>query len=211
VLKPGDKLTYTAQYTVKDTDICDYIVNNVTVKGFGPCSSLAKDNDTVTVRPIYNAKIRFEKASDKSREVVDTGDIITYTYYLENTGDVNFTIVSLVDDMIKPVGIEYVSGDDDGDGWLNRSEVWTYKGIYEVKEDDLCSKIVNWASLTAKDPCNKLKTWKAHAEVETTCLECCQDRFNVEGIDAGNQMSIGLHNGEAKNNVKIMTAQEGRD
>lgn len=209
VLKPGDTRTYTAQYTVKDTDICDNIVNNAIVNATGPCSSFAEDNDTESVSPSHPA-IRFEKTADRSGEAVNVGDIITYHYIVENIGGVNLTNVSIKDDMVPSV---YLIFGDDSDSWLNRSEIWTYEGTYEVKENDLCSKIVNWANLTAQDLCNRSISKEAYAEVETTCNEwictCCDSGTNWDGIDIGNQKALGLHNSEAKNRVNIIADQKG--
>jgi hypothetical protein len=207
-LAPGETWTYTRNYTVQESDLCNDIVNNATANATDTCFRAvgpAKDNETI--HTIYKADIIFYKVSDRSGEVVDAGDVITYTYYADNTGDVNLTIVSLVDDMIKPV--QYRSGDRNVDGKLNPDELWTYEGIYEVKEDDLCSNIINIAVLTATDPCNKSVVKKDRAVVETACIGriCCQDRTNLEGIDAGNQKAIGLQNGNAKNNVNIITNQ----
>lgn len=211
VLKPGDTRTYTAQYTVKDTDICDDIVNNATVKASGPCSTFAEDNDTESVSPSYPA-IRFEKTADKSGETVDVGDIITYHYIVENMGGVNLTDVSIIDDMIPSV---YLISGDDSDNWLNRSEIWTYEGIYRVKDVDLCSKIENFANLTARDLCNRSISKEAYAEVETKCSEeiccCCQNETYWDGINVGNQKAVGMQSGAAQNNVKITTEQKGED
>jgi len=77
----------------------------------------------------------------------------------------------------------------------------------------LCSKIVNWANLTARDLCNRSISKEAYAEVETTCNElictCCDSGTNWDGIDIGNQKALGLHNSEAKNRVNIIADQKG--
>jgi len=209
LLKPGETRTYTAQYTVKDTDICSDIVNNATVNATGPCSSNVSSTATRVVTTSYEADILFDKVSNKSGEEVDAGDIIKYTYYVENTGDVNLTIVSLVDDMITPV--QHISGDENQDLLLNPGEVWTYEGFYEVVEDDLCFDIENTAKLKATDLCNRPIERKDSEVVETTCIGriCCQDRTNLERIESGNQKAIGFQNGKAENNVKIVTNQMG--
>jgi uncharacterized repeat protein (TIGR01451 family) len=215
VLGPGVTKTYTANYTVKDSDICKgAVVNiaNVTASN-ETCGKSVEDNDTASVRIVYNAAIDFEKSSDKSGEIVDAGDIITYYYYVTNTGDVPFSSVTVTDDM---AGLSEIDGPDEGEGGngdtlLDPGEAWTYTSTYQVQEEDLCHKIVNWGTVTAIDPCQNEIIKKDPEEVETTCIECCQDRYNVEGIGAGNQMAIGFHNGEAENNVKIITNQGGDD
>ncbi len=214
VLEPGDTWNYTVQYTVKDIDICSDIVNNASVRAVGPCSSIAEDNDTQVVRTSYHASVDFEKVSDKSGEKVDLGDIITYNYFVRNTGNVNLSIVSIVDDMLGLIDVREPLGDSNSDGWLNLSEVWTYTASYEVQENDLCSRIKNRAVLNAVDPCKSpVYSDPAYAEVETVCNElictCCDSGTNWDGIDIGNQKAISLHNSEAKNRVNIITDQMG--
>ncbi len=81
---------------------------------------------------------------------VTVGDIITYYYAVSNIGNVNLTDIDVVDDKVVPV---YVSGDANGDGYLNLSEVWLYKALYEVTGDDMKGNITNIAEVTARDPC----------------------------------------------------------
>jgi len=213
-LGPRETNTYTAQYTVKDSDICKgTIVNLANVTAKDPCGTMVEDNDTASVRIVYNAAIDFEKSSDKSDEIVDAGDIITYYYYVTNTGDVPFSSVTVTDDMagLSSIGGPVEAAGGNGDALLDPGEAWTYTSTYEVQEEDLCHKIVNWGAVTATDPCQKEIIKKDPEEVETTCIECCQDRYNSESIGAGNQMAVGFHNGEAENNVKIITNQGGDD
>ncbi len=68
---------------------------------------------------------------------------------MSNIGDVNLTDVNLTDDKVMPT---YVGGDN-GDGWLNLSEVWLFKANYTVKKEDLTGDIINTANATARDQC----------------------------------------------------------
>jgi len=213
-LGPGKTNTYTAQYTVIDSDICKgAIVNLAHVTAKDTCGTKVEDDATASVRIVYNAAIDFKKSSDKSGEIVDAGDTITYYYYVTNTGDVPFPSVTVTDDMAGLSGIEgpVEAEGGNGDKLLDPGEAWTYTSEYRVQEADLCHKIVNWGTVTAIDPCQNKILKNDPEEVETACIECCQDRYNVEGIGAGNQMAVGLHNGEAENNVKIITNQGGDD
>jgi hypothetical protein len=212
LLKPGETWTYTAQYTVKDADICSDIVNNATVNALDPCFKAvgpARDNATVKIK--YKADMALNKTSDKFGKKVNARDTINYTYYVTNTGDVNLAIESLIDDMVNPV--QYTSGDENGDGLLNPEEVWIYEGAYKVEEDDLCFDIINIAVVKATDPCHSEISMEDREVVETNCIEkvCCQDRNNLEGIKSGEQVAIGLGYGKAENNVKIASNQRGLD
>jgi uncharacterized repeat protein (TIGR01451 family) len=210
ILAPGETWTFTRNYTVQESDICQDIVNIAHASATDTCIRVVgpvEDNETVPTK--YNPYIFLNMVSDKSGEEVDTGEIITYTYYVENRGDVNLTNVSLIDDIISPV--LYISGDKISYGVLNPGEVWIYEGIYEVKVDDLCHDIVNTAVLTATDPCKILRNWKDHEAVKTSCTPkiCCQDRENKNSITLGDQHALGLHNGNAENNVKVVSYETG--
>jgi len=90
-----------------------------------------------------------EPATAQAKE----GDRIIYYYNVSNIGNVNLTDVKVIDDKVVPI---YVKGDANGDGWLNLSEVWLYKAIYQVTKADLMKDIINTATATARDPCGKL-------------------------------------------------------
>lgn len=211
-LAPGETWTYTSNYAVQETDICQNILNNVTANASDPCSKKvgpAVDNETVNT--IYSADIRFDKVSNKSDVFVHAGDIIGYTYYVENTGDVNLTIMSLVDDMV--FDVQYISGDENRDGVLNPGELWSFASAYKVMENDLCQDIVNTAELEARDPCNIQLNRIDKEVVKTVCGEniCCQDKYNQDEILSGDQFAFGVGNADAENNVDIATCQEGID
>ena len=216
-LAPGESLTYTRNYTVKVADLCaGWINNTANASGFDYCDktvNASKDAEW-SIRTEYHPAASLKKDSDKDGKQVNVGDIITYTYSVGNIGDVNLTIDSIVDDMLGPIDIESPSGDSNSDGWLNLNEVWTFTAYYDVHEDDLCSKIANWATLNAHDPCKEpIIPVQAYAEVETVCNElictCCDSGTNWDGIDIGNQKALGLHNSEAKNRVNIIADQKG--
>jgi uncharacterized repeat protein (TIGR01451 family) len=205
MLAPGETWTYKAGYSVNESDLCSDIVNNATVTAYDPCSREVNSTNGTSVSTDYNADLSIKKISDKAGEVVDTGDLITYTYYVKNTGDVNLSGVSLSDNMV--ANPRYVSGDGNGDSMLNPGEVWTFEGVYFVHEQDLCHDIVNIASVKAVDPCNKEIMEHATATVKTLCASCCQDGENKDSINVGDQRSVGLHNSQAENKVKIVTSQ----
>jgi len=89
-------------------------------------------------------------ANETMAKQVKQGDLIIYNYSVKNIGEVNLTKVKVADNQIVP---NYVSGDDNEDGWLNLSEVWIYKALYRVRQSDLVDDIINKANATARDPC----------------------------------------------------------
>lgn len=217
-LAPGELWANKHNYTVQETDLCAGWINNTAdARGLDYCGKTVNSirDAEWSIRTEYHAAASLSKISDKSGKKVYTGDVITYTYSVKNIGDVNLTIVSIVDNMLGPIDITDPLGDRNGDGWLNLSEVWTFTASYEVQERDLCSKIINSAELTALDPCNKSIVPRpyAYAEVETACNEwicpCCQNETDWEDLDVGNQKALALHNGEAQNNIEIIIDQSG--
>ncbi|MHA2374634.1 MAG: DUF7507 domain-containing protein [Candidatus Thorarchaeota archaeon] len=77
--------------------------------------------------------------------VVHPGDMITYTIYVENTGDCELTQVSLTDDH-ETSGIMYISGDD-GNGFLDIGEIWVFSCTGPAESDDF----TNTADATFED------------------------------------------------------------
>jgi LPXTG-motif cell wall-anchored protein len=75
------------------------------------------DFDAAFVQP-FSPAISVEKSADPT-ELGDGGGPVTYTYLVRNTGDVPVSDVAsrITDDTCSPVN--YVSGDDDGDGLLD--------------------------------------------------------------------------------------------
>ncbi len=208
-LAPGESWTYNASYTVQESDLCSNIINSATVNALGPCSeALNSTSNIVEVKTVYDPGISLTKISDKEGEEVEAGDIVTYTYYVTNTGDVNLSQLTLEDDMI--ADLLRLSGDDNSDGLLNPGEVWMYEGAYLVDEDDLCHKILNIATVWSLDPCNIVRSDNATAEIDTVCPAgciCCPEGWNLDRIDLGDQRALGLHNSQAENNVNIETGQ----
>jgi len=208
LLAPGETRTYMANYTVKEADICSCIENNVAAIAIDPCNKSVDSASNSTVKIVYDANITLYKTSDKDKVKVFPGDTINYAFYVENTGDVNLTNVSLEDVMIKDT--RYISGDENGDRVLNPDEVWIYKGSYTVVQRDLCDDIVNTAIVRATDPCRKEIERTASDTVKTICITtvCCPEGETLENIDLGDQRAVGMHNSQAENTVKIVSSQE---
>jgi hypothetical protein len=71
------------------------------------------------------------------------GDTITYTYTVDNPGDVPLSRVSVTDNRIGVV--PYQSGDTNGDGRLATGETWVFTATYNVTTGD-DSPLVNTAA-----------------------------------------------------------------
>jgi large repetitive protein len=78
--------------------------------------------------------------------LVPVGDTVTWTYTVNNTGNVNLSNVTVVDD--KGVTVTYVSGDTNGDGYLNLTETW----IFQATGTATVGQYTNLGSVTGTPP-----------------------------------------------------------
>jgi VCBS repeat-containing protein len=84
-------------------------------------------------------------------ETADAGEVVTYTFTISHAAGSDGSPVGtvVVTDSIAGVAA-YVSGDTDGDGYLDADEIWIYTVTYTVQADDP-SPLVNEGAVTAKD------------------------------------------------------------
>ncbi|MFO1194042.1 MAG: SdrD B-like domain-containing protein [Rhodoferax sp.] len=73
------------------------------------------------------------------------GSTAIFTYIVKNTGDTALKNVVLTDDRI--TAVNYVSGDTNGNGWLDVNETWTYK----AQETVVAGTIKNTGTVTGID------------------------------------------------------------
>lgn len=103
-LKPGESRTFYTDYLVTESDIPEIsIVNTATAKGKTPGTPntpatdiVGKDDETVPPDPVDRTLI-VRKVSNKTAPVT-AGDVITYTIYVTNAGNVTYTNVKVDDD-----------------------------------------------------------------------------------------------------------------
>lgn len=77
------------------------------------------------------------------------GGTAVYTYTVSNTGDVRLGTVAVTDDKCSPV--TYVSGDTNGNGYLDVNETWLFTCTYTVQADDP-NPLVNTATASGVGP-----------------------------------------------------------
>ncbi len=91
--------------TVELTDsavLTETTTNVVTVTGHDDYDHTVTDTDEETV-PVYNPKITIEKTP--SSDTVLSGEIVTYTYVVTNTGDIALDNVAVTDDILGSIGV----------------------------------------------------------------------------------------------------------
>jgi len=95
---PATELVVGASMTCTKTAIITVDTTNVaTVTGNAPNGDIVKDNDTAFVDVIHPSII-VEKTADPS--VILSGDLVTYTYLVTNTGDVPLVNIVVSDDKL---------------------------------------------------------------------------------------------------------------
>ncbi|HII06128.1 MAG TPA: DUF11 domain-containing protein, partial [Methanotrichaceae archaeon] len=141
-LVPGQKERRFALYRVGEDDLCGSLVNNVTANGTDPCGNFVENFSIVSVDTNYTSRIEVTKTANVS--IARVGDLIGYSVWVNNTGNVNLTNVQASDNLT-------------GELWnldrLGPGQSKTRSFEYRVKETDLCKPIVNKVAANGTDPC----------------------------------------------------------
>jgi hypothetical protein len=105
-------------------------------------------------QPAFDLKQRFLTINGETFSTMycKEGDIIHFELSLENTGNVPINNLSFLTPNTSSVPV-YVSGDDNGNGILNRNEKWIYHLQHVVTEANLQSEeFINSINVTGTDP-----------------------------------------------------------
>ncbi|MBW7866243.1 MAG: DUF11 domain-containing protein, partial [Candidatus Hydrogenedentes bacterium] len=98
-LAPGgiDTATFTASYTVTQSDVdAGSFTNTATVTGLDPNLAPVTDDDDETVMAVQTPSILLTKTATTA-DYDAVGDVLSYTFTVENTGNVTLTNVTLAD------------------------------------------------------------------------------------------------------------------
>jgi uncharacterized repeat protein (TIGR01451 family) len=126
----------------------------------------------------YNADFSIEKSADVDTATV--GDVINYTYTVNNTGDVTLTNVTVTDSLLGAVTLNKTS--------LAPNELATGMLNYTVTETDLCANITNNATANATDPCGNVLS-KVSEEVSVSTSY--NANFSIEKTADKTSVSVG--------------------
>ncbi len=155
-LAPGesDSSTFTGTYTLTQADIdADTFTNIAIVTGFPPIGSPVSTsaNHTENLAEPGIDLVKSEDHSTFSTPVI-AGDNVSYTFTVENTGNVTLNTINLTDAKCNN-GPNYLSGDTANTGKLDVTETWTYTCAHTLTQTDVDSgTLVNNANLTSKLP-----------------------------------------------------------
>jgi len=164
-LAPAASVTCTATYTVTQLNLnAGEVLNTATVNGVDGANSPITASESERVGFTQRSSIELSKSGTQLSvdPVPQVGDIITYTFLLENTGNVSQSNPVITDalcpapDAPAPVlvaGTSDIVGDTNMDGVLDASEVFTFSCEYAIDQDDIAlGEIVNTAEATATPP-----------------------------------------------------------
>ncbi|QIL41204.1 DUF11 domain-containing protein [Pedobacter sp. HDW13] len=168
-LDVGESWTYTASYTITQTDVdAGKVSNTAVVNAKDPAgntvtdnSGTAVDNDDPTVTPItQNGKVSLVKSVTSATPAggYKLGDVIAYRFVAKNEGNVTLDNITMTDNLagVTPV---YASGDANGNSKLDVGESWTYTASYTITQTDVdAGKVSNTAVVNAKDPAGNTVT-----------------------------------------------------
>ncbi|MHA3725161.1 DUF7507 domain-containing protein [Leucobacter sp. HY1910] len=106
-LAPGATAQATATYTTTQADVDrGFVLNDAKVEGTSPSDEVVSDTDAVTIDgPGHSPGLTLAKSADKATYAA--GDLITYTFTLENTGNVTLTGVGVTDPLAGLSAITY--------------------------------------------------------------------------------------------------------
>ena len=144
-IAPGETARATATYVVTQSDFeAGEIKNTATATGKDPKNADVTGRDSETVTTVECVpELTVTKTANPSRDV-DTGDTITYTVVVKNTGDVKITGITLTDSLV-------TLSEDAFNLEPGAEKTVTY--TYTVAEKDVTAgKVTNTATATGKDP-----------------------------------------------------------
>jgi len=157
-LAPGETATGTATHTIVEADLPGPLTNKATAKATDSQGKPVTAQATAAVALTYTSSMTVSKVA--SSTMARVGEQITYTYTVENTGNINISSLDLNDDKLGKVSVDSTS--------LAPGERATGTIIYTVLEGDLPGPITNVVTATAKDILKQTLTETATATVTLT-------------------------------------------
>jgi hypothetical protein len=163
-------------FTASDVAKIGQYSNTAIVTGLDPLDNQVTDTDVDNyygVKPGINL-VKLTNGTDNNSgtgPTVTVGSTVTWSYIVTNTGNVELSNVSIVDDNgTAGTGDDfvptYVSGDADSDNKLDTSETWTFSASAAA----VVGQYINYATVTGKSP------------LDTTVQSTDNDRYNAAAL-----------------------------
>lgn len=147
-LAPNETLTCMAIYTLDRADLdAGEVVNIASVMGTDPAGTLLGDDDQVTTGFTQRASILLTKSATIPTNIPpQAGDSISYTFELENTGNVSLTSPRVQDPNCGADLTVADSGDTTNVGTLDTDEIWILSCSYITDIVDVnAGQVINTA------------------------------------------------------------------
>ena len=156
VLEVGDSETGTAAHTITQAEFeSGTLTNIVTASGTSPSGTDVQDTDTQTIEFVPAPTIDLVKTQALTTDnnlngLPDVGDVVTYNYTVTNTGDVNLSGVTLVDDVEGTIILSDAALDGIGNLAVGDTETGSAAHLVTQAEFDAGS-LTNIATVTGTD------------------------------------------------------------
>ncbi len=140
-LGPGENRSFSTTYSVQTSDAGKNVFNEVTASGTDADGALYSASDLVVVDTVLRPCIEVKSAANRTDASV--GDVVEYSVWVNNTGNVDITGVEASDNLThhaETIGV------------LGRQESLKFSLKYQVREDDLCSPLANNFTVSGTDP-----------------------------------------------------------
>ncbi|WP_162142723.1 DUF7507 domain-containing protein, partial [Algoriphagus marincola] len=144
-LTPGQKITVTEAYQIKQSDIDNgSVINTASVTALDPNGLDVSDNASATATAVQNPGIGIIKSTVTPGNYSQPGDEIEFTIIVSNTGNETLTDVTVVDLL---TNLNQVVGT------LLPGETQTITTSYFVSQADIdAGKVINTATVSGTDP-----------------------------------------------------------
>jgi gliding motility-associated-like protein/uncharacterized repeat protein (TIGR01451 family) len=183
---------YTGNYVITQEDIdAGEVINQATAEGTAPDATVVSDlsdessvleDDPTIIELCQNPVIAIVKTGilndENQNDCTDVDETISYTFTVTNEGNVSLSNVTVTDTLIAT--ITGPTGDTNGDGKLDVTEIWTYTGTYTITQGDIdAGQVTNQATAEGTAPdatvVSDLSDESSVLENDPTVIELCQN------------------------------------
>ena len=141
-LTSGTSASEQLTYTVVEGDLPGPLTNTATVTGTSSVSGTVVATDTATVSLSYRPRLTVAKTANPASAL--PGEVVTYSYVIENTGDVSLSSVSATDSALGAVTLDATT--------LAPGATATGTLQYTVEASDLPGPLVNTVEAEGTSP-----------------------------------------------------------
>jgi len=150
-LAPGASFSCTAIYTLVQDDFnTGSVTNEASVSGLDPFNTSVSDSDQINSGLTQNTSIALNKTIDVSGLTTTpgaiAGEIVVYSFELENTGNVSLSSPTVTDPNCGPAPLAFGSGfvsGDNGNSELDAGETWVFSCDYPITQTEIDNNLID--------------------------------------------------------------------